>query len=390
MLTLPTAAYEYYESGTAASNAVKTDASVSAKFMAVSGSASIHHSIAQSFNSSMQYSMFSFSHAMAHVGFDGWDSDINSDVLKQRLASIASFCPSNPDPVIVAAYANLFGNLGSHIITGLNFGARFQLHIRCENSDSSVNQSFHANLSFAFKGLATGGRIDVSVAGTDQYKSFSNKMQKICCCVGGDATLATAIISGATGDDDVYQKFREWVKTHQQHPSIISIQTVALWDVMSTSPDPEVSRRSRDVENAYLWIVSHPRRHRTKCRLTINSDWGEIGLLTPSAFILSDPDSPVQHPNVSISSTKIRWDGKPAGYGHQHLAIDFIIENDGSPVDIELARGNDGDRRGVPNGSCEVMINNRRYINRGARGGGRNSEWFYKCEVNPDAWTIGL
>ncbi|RYP41090.1 hypothetical protein DL767_001251 [Monosporascus sp. MG133] len=341
---------------------MKTDASVSAKFMAISGSASIRHSIAQSFNSSMQYSMFSFSHAMAHVGFDGWDSDINSDVLKQRLASIGSFCPSNPDPVIVAAYANLFGNLGSHIITGLNFGARFQLHIRCENSDSSVNQSFHANLSFAFKGLVTGGRIDEAVARTDQYRSFSNKMQQTCSCIGGDATLATAIISGATGDDDVYQKFQEWVKTRQQHPSIISIQTVTLWDVMSTSPDPEVSRRSRDVENAYLWIVSHPRRHRTKCRLTINSDWGEIGLLTPSAFILSDPDSPVQHPNVSISSTKIHWGGKPDGYGHQHLAIDFIIENDGSPVDIELARGTDGDR----------------------------SQWFYRCEVNPDAWTIGL
>jgi hypothetical protein len=153
---------------------------------------------------------------------------------------------------------------------------------------------------------------------------------------------------------------------------------------MSASTDKEVSSRARDVENAYLWIVSHPSRHLTKCRLDIYSDWGEIRLLTPSAFIRQDPHSPVQRSDVGIGSSNVYWTGN-----NQRVTVDFIIENDGRPVDIELARGTDGDQR-VANGSCEIMIDNRRYINRGTKGGGRNSEYFYQCEVNPAAWTIGL
>jgi len=122
------AAYEYYESGTAASNAIRSDASVSARFMAISGSASLHHSVAQSFNVSMQYSMFSFSHTLARVGFDSWGADINSDVLKQRLTGVVPFPSGNdPDPSITSAYASLFRNVGSHVITDLSFGSRLQL-----------------------------------------------------------------------------------------------------------------------------------------------------------------------------------------------------------------------------------------------------------------------
>ena len=168
------------------------------------------------------------------------------------------------------------------------------------------------------------------------------------------------------------------------------MQTTALWDVMRASPDTEVSNRARDVENAYLWIVSHPSRHLTKCRLDIYSDWGEIRLLTPSAFIRQDLHSPVQRSDVGIGSSSVYWTGKNSENHHQRVTVDFIIENDGGPVDIELSRGADGDQRGVANGSCEVVIYNRRYINRGTTAGCRNSQYFYQCEVNPAAWTIGL
>ena len=119
-------------------------------------------------------------------------------------------------------------------------------------------------------------------------------------------------------------------------------------------------------------------------------DWGEIKLLTPSVFVRYDLYSPAQRSNIGISSSSVYWTGKNSGNHHQSVTVDFIIENDGGPVDIELARGADGDQRGVANGSCEVVIYYKRYINRGTKTGWRNSQYFYQCEVNPAAWTIGL
>jgi hypothetical protein len=70
----------------------RTVGDTTAKFMAISGSASTHHSITRSFNSSMQYLLFSFSHTMFHAGFDKWDGNINFDALKQR-APLDLFVP---------------------------------------------------------------------------------------------------------------------------------------------------------------------------------------------------------------------------------------------------------------------------------------------------------
>ncbi|KAK4160242.1 hypothetical protein QBC43DRAFT_293133 [Cladorrhinum sp. PSN259] len=311
-------------SGAAAPNAIRSDASISARFMAVSGSASLHHSVAQSFNISMQYSMFSFSHTLARVRFDSWGANIDSDVLKQRLTGVVPFPLGNdPDPAITSAYASLFRNMGNH-------------HIRCENSDTSVNQNFNANLSFAFKGLITGGSVDASVAGPTSISTSPIRCKR---------------------------RAPDWVKTNRQHPSITSVQTTALWDVMSASPDTEVSSRARDVEKAYLCIVAHPSRHWSKCRLDINADWGEIRLLTPSAFMRPDPHSPIQRSDVGINPANVQ--GSNGDHHPKRVTIDFIIENDGGAVDIELARRDNGDKRGVTNGSCEVVIHNRKYANRG-------------------------
>ena len=84
---------------------------------------------------------------------------------------------------------------------------------------------------------------------------------------------------------------------------------------MSAASSSKITDRVADVENAFKWIVSHPAQHKTKCRFIINSDWGEIGLLTPSAFIEEDPDSKPSTEFV-LSSTKISW-GREHSYSYK-------------------------------------------------------------------------
>lgn len=91
---------------------------------------------------------------------------------------------------------------------------------------------------------------------------------------------------------------------------------------MSAANSDAVSNRASDVQKAFEWIVSHPRTHVTKARFTINSDWAEIGLLTPSAFITQDPDNPYPTDNTVFSTTKIVW-----GREHSHqFQRDVTIE----------------------------------------------------------------
>ena len=199
--------------------------------------------------------------------------------------------------------------------------------------------------------------------------------------------MATVISSNTASDNELYSTYQGWIKTVQEEPGIMSMQLMTLWDVMASSDDEDVAKRNPDVQHAYQWVVSHPQEHWTKCRFVINSDWGEIGLLTPSAIILPDPEHPVDPSvlaNTNLATTKITW-GKEQSHSFQRdVTIDFIISNDGSPVDIELSHGSDGDSGG--SGRCQVKFANSTdpYVNEGVKGNNWNTQWFYQCEVSSD------
>jgi len=225
-------------------------------------------------------------------------------------------------------------------------------------------------------------------------------MQKTCSCQGGDPKIAGTIASNPEADG-IFQAFQAWVDTSRTFPGIMSMQTMTLWDVMSAAADPDVSDRASDVQNAFSWIVEHPAMHLTKCRMTINSDWAEIGILTPSAFIDTSSISP--NDNCSFSTTKITWGKEHSHQFKRDVTIDFTITNDGSPIDIILSHGSDGATS--RSGEVTVVINDvssfsekktrnlliiaqSSYKNAGVKDNVWNSEWFYKCEVNPNEHEI--
>lgn len=95
-------------------------------------------------------------------------------------------------------------------------------------------------------------------------------------------------------------------------PNVTSMQTAALWYVLSVAINPKLVELAPSVEDVFKYIIAHPALHRTKCRFTVNSDWGGVGLLSPPATIRPGPKSPAEK-DITISTTKVLW-----GKEHSH------------------------------------------------------------------------
>ncbi|EEP80471.1 predicted protein [Uncinocarpus reesii 1704] len=336
-----------YTNGSVAASNLEADASLSGQYLAVSAGASANYSISKTFHSSYQYFMFNFRQVLLEVGLENFAEN------QYQRACMAH---------VVKTYKTFFGTFGSHVVTGTTYGSRFQLA--------------------QFNGLTASGNFDASIKTTDQYKTFETSVQKNCSCQGGDTSIGTKIASDPT-TTDVYTSYASWTKSSQTTPGVMTMQTMSLWELMTAAMDDTLNLRAGDVEKAFSWIVENPATHHTKCTLIVNSDWGEVGLLNPSAFIIPDPDNPPPTDKTIFSRTKIRW-----GLEHSHdfqreIRIDFIIQNDGSPVDIELSHGSDGSTSG--SGACSAIIGNEpQYDNTGIQDNNWNTKWFYKCPVNPN------
>ncbi|KAK7688953.1 hypothetical protein QCA50_007644 [Cerrena zonata] len=370
--------YTLYKSGTDAATSFQADASLSAKYMAVSGSVDATYAINKTFHNEYQYALFSYNQHLYVTQFEDFASFIQEAVIKSRINQLKPFDPTNND--VVDSYRSFFKSMGSHCITGASYGSRMQLSVWASNSDSSVNSSWGLNVSAAFNGLVASGKFDASVKSSDEYKTFSNYMQKTCSCFGGDTSLASTINSNPM-QDDIYTQFTKWVATSRESPDVMSFSLIEIWTLMNAAVDQDLVKRAIDVQHAYEWIVQNPRKHWTKCRFVINSDWAEVGLLTPSAFIMEDPDSKPSPNNLVFTTTKIQW-GKEWSHAYQRdVTIDFLIVNDGSPVDIQLSHGSGGSTE--TSGECRVTIFGKEYINNKLTDNVWNSTWEYTVNVNP-------
>ena len=163
-----------------------------------------------------------------------------------------------------------------------------------------------ADLSVAYNGLVTSGKIDVSVQTESQYKSFSEEVMQQVSCRGGDASLS-AKLNASYQADDIYLIFQQWVQSSTENPGVMALETMPLWTVMGATFDPDILKRALDVQSAFYWILQNPAPHWTKGAVTINSDWGEFGITSPSAYIIQDPDAPPTIDNLVFSGTKIQW-----------------------------------------------------------------------------------
>ncbi|KAK7688952.1 hypothetical protein QCA50_007643 [Cerrena zonata] len=368
-----------YPTGSDAAQNLQADSTLAETLLPLSSVLSTTRWIRDLFVEDHQYALFGHTRGQYLAQLGDFIEQVNEGAIKTKVAALPPFDSNIKESV--SKWRELFRTMGSHIITGTTYGARFQLMVSAANSKQPFTSHFPDDVTAAYHGLLTAGKYDPKLLGQRQFKKFLNERQQEVNCVGGDSDLAEQLVS-KLDDPHIYDKFQSWSQSTDKTSTVISFALMSIWDVMTSSMDSDVSGRAVDVQKAFQWILEHPQEHWTKGSFKVTSDWGEIILRTPGSFFIRPENSPVLPGdlNVQFESTKIFF-GKEHSGGlppHPTVTIDFIIRNDGSPVDIGMCHGSDGT---LPlNGSCEVIICDKSYKNDGK---GDEMVYFEKCPVDP-------
>lgn len=118
--------YITYRSGSEASSSFQAEASLSVRYLAVSGSASASYATEKSFRQENQYAFYSFNADTYAASLRDYADLLNESALKRRIADLpVPFDGSNSDHV--KQWRDFFSSFGTHVIINCSYGARFQL-----------------------------------------------------------------------------------------------------------------------------------------------------------------------------------------------------------------------------------------------------------------------
>ena len=115
-----------FRTGSEASEKFENDASLSAKYLAVSGSVSTQYATEKSFRRENQYSFYSLNSEVYQASLREYADLLNGDALKSRVKQLPKpFDPTKPNEV--KDWKDFFATFGTHVIVNCTYGARFQL-----------------------------------------------------------------------------------------------------------------------------------------------------------------------------------------------------------------------------------------------------------------------
>jgi len=124
-------------------------------------------------------------------------------------------------------------------------------------------------------------------------------------------------------DPTSYSQYIAWTETAKQSSNVMNFSLDELWVVMKDSSDDVVRNAANNIEDAFKYIVSHPQPYSTAATLSIESDWAEFGILSPSTVIVLDPTNPL--PTMTyLSQTKVLW-GKERSHDQRREIVKWAF-----------------------------------------------------------------
>lgn len=365
--------YITFKSGTEAYSCFEGDATLSGRYLAVSASVSASYGLKKSLKREDQFAFYSLNADTYLAEMMDYADLLDEDALTKRLDDLPKPF-SGQDEKNLGEWKGFFASFGSHVILKASYGAAFQLSVWASNASSSVNQNFSASVTATFEGITAGGKFDASVTKEDQYKSFSESMQKTVSVVGGNPKLNTTL----TADPTHHDLYNKWVNSITEDSALVNFSVVEIWNLMKDAGKRELRGLSSMVQEAYEYIVENPRPYKTEVSFDIQSDWAEFNLLSPSGIIALEKDyQPPQYTDV-FSGTRVSW-GKDI-HEFKKQTIRFFIVNDGSPIDFSVSHGSHGSEPGK--GRAEVIMATKNYVSEGITDNNWNTTWFYQKPVS--------
>ncbi len=114
-----------YKGGEQAAHDLSLDSSLAGSYMAVQGDISASYAIRKAFSKSYQYDLFNYNALLLDVKVSNYGHYVEEKFLSRTMDRIPKWDPRKPD--VIEQYRSLFSTIGSHIITGVNYGGRIQL-----------------------------------------------------------------------------------------------------------------------------------------------------------------------------------------------------------------------------------------------------------------------
>lgn len=223
------------------------------------------------------------------------------------------------------------------------------------NKYDEVNNNFTRDVTASVKGLNDGGEYDNSVFDEAQYQNFQRLSQRIIRIRGGNPDLAEALVQSPD-----FSTFQQWTDSILHNPELVTFRASELWTLLRDAYDRTLRNSARHLQNAFEYISSLrddlPNDKHTWVAFEIDSNWGEFGILTPSAVIGGgDSDQFALPQTLALGPAKLHW-GSPCSPLQHMIAVSVVllvpvsvptshitdrvdVISDGTPIDIYVSCG---------------------------------------------------
>ncbi|KAF8129920.1 hypothetical protein EV363DRAFT_1337051 [Boletus edulis] len=322
-----------FPDGTTAVKTLQNDAGLAYRLLPVTTNNMSLFPLDKSLPTGNQYYFFVNDHDSYSGTLRDFVDFINEDELLTHVSKLPPFDSQNPEAV--EAYIAFFNTVGSHLVSATGFGARFQLEVWALNKYEEVNNKFVTNVTASVKGLNAGGEYDRSVFPEDQYWNFNRASQRIIRIRGGNAGLADALVESPD-----FSTFEQWTESILDNAVLVTFRATELWTLLRDAYDETLRASAGNIQKAFEYLSSlrQPNDKRTWVTFEMESNWGEFGILTPSAVIGGgDSDQFAIRQPLSLGPSKLSW-GSPRT-PTQRTTVVVDITNDGTPIDIYVSSG---------------------------------------------------
>ncbi|KAK1234036.1 hypothetical protein PQX77_002774 [Marasmius sp. AFHP31] len=363
--------FVHYPTGNEAAIAFRNNAALGTHFMSVTGDPSVGRATEKHHRRNLQYAYYSFARSKYIAMLKDYAGLLNEPRIKTGLEQLpVPFNGQNQD--VLNKYKSFFERFGTHVVTKVAYGAHYQLHLWAPTTDPTVNPNWGGNVRADYNGIPTHGEYDPGARDSDQYKAYLGLKQRIESVFGGGRDQARPLAMTPT-----WPNFQAWASTSQQNPALLSFVVDEIWSLMRNAEDGYIVNAAPRIEEAFNFIVNNPKVYKTQVTLTIEADWAEFGLLTPSAIVIKGETVP---PNTVWDETKLTW-GKEYSHEYHRETVMFYVVNDGYPIEFYISHGSDS---GAPReGKAFVLIESITYENKDITDNVWNTKWFYQAPVSP-------
>jgi hypothetical protein len=181
-------------SGSEVVQKLEADASLEAKYMAVSGKFSAKAALSSRYKHDSMYA-FVLDNYERYVATLDISKSLTRLVDTKFLNEVTSLPNSfnAKDEKVRGAFFDFFDRWGTHLITGVRYGQRLVVEIEEVAIDQASHQNFEANVRASYDNIVSKVEGEANVKGSEEYKVFQKIKKERCTIQGGDPSMHSAL-----------------------------------------------------------------------------------------------------------------------------------------------------------------------------------------------------